>query len=81
MSTTVYGVLDELREMATSERDKGSMLERLLLQYLRSDPLWAEQFDDVWLWNDWPDWIAPGRVEGLISPGGWRHACTKEASR
>ncbi|GMA40856.1 hypothetical protein GCM10025883_29010 [Mobilicoccus caccae] len=55
MSTTVYGVLDELREMATSERDKGSMLERLLLQYLRSDPLWSEQFDDVWLWNDWPD--------------------------
>jgi len=54
MSTTVIEVLDELRGMATSERDKGSMLERLLLQYLRKDPLWAEQFDDVWLWNDWP---------------------------
>jgi len=27
------------------------------------------------------DWIAPGRVEGLISPGVWRHACTEGASR
>ena len=26
-------------------------------------------------------WIAPGRVEGLISPGGWSHACTEEVSR
>ncbi|WP_286961732.1 MULTISPECIES: DEAD/DEAH box helicase [Arsenicicoccus] len=55
MSTTVYEVLDQLRGMATSEHDKGSMLERVLLQYLRTDPLWTEQFDDVWLWNDWPD--------------------------
>ncbi|WP_286959386.1 DEAD/DEAH box helicase [Arsenicicoccus sp. UBA7492] len=54
MSTTVYEVLDQLRGMATSEHDKGSMLERLLLQYLRTDPLWTEQFDDVWLWQDWP---------------------------
>lgn len=26
-------------------------------------------------------WIAPGRVEGLISLGGWGHACTEEVSR
>ncbi|WP_095999815.1 multicopper oxidase domain-containing protein [Mobilicoccus massiliensis] len=26
-------------------------------------------------------WIAPGRVEGLISPGGWSHACTEEVPR
>ena len=28
-----------------------------------------------------PEWIAPGWVEGLISPGGWSHACTEEVSR
>ena len=26
-------------------------------------------------------WIAPGVVEGVISPGGWSHACTEEVSR
>lgn len=54
MSTSIYRVPDQLRDMATSEHDKGSMLERLLLQYLRNDPVWAEQFDDVRLWSDWP---------------------------
>ena len=28
-----------------------------------------------------PQWIAPGVVEGVISPGGWSHACTEEVSR
>jgi len=30
MSTTIYDVLEELRESATSEADKGSKLERLI---------------------------------------------------
>ena len=55
MGTSIYEVLDTLRGQATSEADKGSRLERLMKQFLRTDPVYAEQFSDVWLWQEWPD--------------------------
>jgi len=55
MSTSIYEVLEELDGQATSKADKGSKLERLMAQFLRTDPVYAEQFSDVWLWQDWPD--------------------------
>ena len=74
MSTTIYEVLDELRGAATSEADKGSKLEQLMVSYLRTDPVYAEQFSDVWLWQDWPgrdgkhdtgiDLVAVDRITG-----------------
>ena len=54
MSTSIYEVLDDLDQHATSKADKGSKLERLIAQYLRTDPVYADQFSDVWLWQDWP---------------------------
>jgi len=54
MSTSIYEVLDELDGQATSKADKGSKLERLMAQFLRTDPVYAEQFSEVWLWQDWP---------------------------
>lgn len=54
MSTTIYGVLDELRAQSTSESDKGTKFERLIAEYMRTDPMYAEQFSDVYLWQDWP---------------------------
>jgi predicted helicase len=38
MSTSIYEVLEDLRGRATSEADKGSKLERLIAQFLRTDP-------------------------------------------
>lgn len=54
MTTTVHEVLGELAAQATSTADKGSKLERLIEQFLQTDPVFAEQFSDVWLWQDWP---------------------------
>src|SRR5437016_5596145 len=78
MGITVYDVLDELRASATSEAEKGSRLERLVKAYLRTDPVYAEQFSDVWLWKEWPgrggkhdtgiDLVAQNRVtDGLVA--------------
>ncbi|MEU0573682.1 type ISP restriction/modification enzyme [Dermacoccus sp. NHGro5] len=74
MSVTVHEVLDDLRAKATSERDKGSRFEQLMAAYLQTDPLFADQFSDVWLWQDWPgrdgksdtgiDLVAVDRVTG-----------------
>ncbi|TIC86819.1 damage-inducible protein [Nocardioides sp. GY 10113] len=50
----MYEVLDHLRASALSEADKGTKFERLVQAYLRIDPVFADQFSDVWLWGEWP---------------------------
>ncbi len=55
MATSIYEVLEELNTRASSKADKGSKLERLIAQYLRTEPVYADQFSDVWLWQDWPE--------------------------
>lgn len=47
-------ILEEFRQTATSERDKGDKFERLILQYLQTDPIYQEHFSQVWLWMDFP---------------------------
>lgn len=54
MASTIYDVLDELRSLATSEADKGSRFERLMKSYFRIDPVFTDQFSDVWLWVEYP---------------------------
>ena len=58
MSVTIHEVLDELRASALDERDKGDRFERWVQGYFRTDPQWAQQFSDLWLWSEWP-----GRAE------------------
>lgn len=52
--TTIYELLAELRASALSEVDKGTKFERLMKAFLTTDPVYAEQFKDVWLWGEWP---------------------------
>jgi predicted helicase len=49
-----HQVLEKYRTIAFSEKDKGHRFERLMQAYLRTDPLYAEQFSDVWLWSEFP---------------------------
>lgn len=54
MSTTIRDLLEELRESALDERDKGDRFERLIKAYLQTDPEWTTRFSEVWLWSEWP---------------------------
>ena len=54
VTKTIYELLDELRASAISEVDKGAKFERLMKAFLLTDPVYAEQFKDVWLWGEWP---------------------------
>ncbi len=54
-STTLNEVLGHFRQEARSNRDLGDRFERLILGYLKIDPLYADRFSNVWMWNDWPD--------------------------
>ncbi len=51
---TIHQILEELSEAATGNRDKGDKFERLMVEYFKADPLFADRFSDVWMWIDWP---------------------------
>jgi len=48
-------VLDKLYYSAKDEHDKGDKFERMVRKYLLTEPLYADRFDEVWRWMDWPD--------------------------
>lgn len=52
--TTIHDILSQFREAALSNRDLGDKFERLIATYLATDPIYAEQFEAVWLWPEWP---------------------------
>lgn len=47
-------VFDQLYFSSTSERDKGTKFERFLKRYLEVEPKYADQFSNVWMWQEWP---------------------------
>lgn len=53
-SRTVYEVIDWIRDTCESERDKGDKFERASRYYLMNDPVYAQRFNDVWMWKDSP---------------------------
>ncbi|GAA4375842.1 DEAD/DEAH box helicase [Paeniglutamicibacter cryotolerans] len=56
MGSSSFGqVLDQLYFSATDERDKGTKFERFMKRYLELEPMYADQFSQVWLWDEWPE--------------------------
>ena len=48
-------LLDRMYNSATSTADQGTQFERFTQSFLQTDPLWAEQFSKVWMWDQWPE--------------------------
>ncbi|MCT2262755.1 DEAD/DEAH box helicase family protein [Brachybacterium muris] len=48
-------LLDDMYNSSSSEVDKGTRFERFVQSFLQTDPVWAEQFSTVWMWDDWPE--------------------------
>ncbi|MBT1674265.1 DEAD/DEAH box helicase [Curtobacterium flaccumfaciens] len=55
MAMSIHDLLDVYATMAPDKRSKGRLFERLTRAYLTTDPKWTARFDEVWLWQDWPD--------------------------
>lgn len=53
--TTLQDLLDEFTEATRNNRDKGTQFEKLIANYLMTDPQYADRLSDVWLWSEWPD--------------------------
>ncbi len=52
--TTIHSLLEEFRQDAISNRQLGDKFERLMLNYLKVDPLYQDLYSDVWMWTDFP---------------------------
>ena len=52
--STFAQLLNKFRQKAFSERDKGYRFERLMQAYLKTTTLYANLFEEVWLWTEFP---------------------------
>ena len=59
---TLHTILDQFRADARSNRDLGDRFERMMFRYFELDPLYADRFSNVWMWNDWPSKGSVGDV-------------------
>ena len=48
-------LLDQLYFSSTSNTDQGTKFERFTQSFLQTDPLWSEQFEKIWMWDQWPE--------------------------
>ncbi|WP_439690572.1 DEAD/DEAH box helicase [Curtobacterium sp. SP.BCp] len=55
MAMSIHDLLDVYTTIAPDKRTKGRLFERLTRAYLTTDPKWTARFDEVWLWQDWPE--------------------------
>lgn len=53
--TSIHDVLDQYRKVAFDEYDKGAHFERLMQAFLRTEPQYAELYDEVWRWSEYPE--------------------------
>ncbi len=52
--TTFRQLLEFFEESAKTQAAKGRRFEDFCAAFLRIDRTWAEKFDEVWTWEDWP---------------------------
>lgn len=60
-------ILERFREEARSNRHLGDRFERLIKTYLKTDPYYADLFEEVWLWSEWPDRWGPDTGIDLVA--------------
>ena len=51
---TLDDLLNDFDKFSGSNREKGDLFERLVKRILETDPVYKQQFSNVWLWSDWP---------------------------
>ncbi len=54
MTTTIHTILEEFRQAATSNRDLGDKFERLMVAFMKCDPIYQDLFSHVWMWMEFP---------------------------
>lgn len=74
--TTFRQLLQEFETAATSLSNKGSIFEQFCQSFFKTDRFFAELYDEVWLWQEWPgrdgetdsgvDLVARNKADGSL---------------
>ncbi|MDD2750113.1 MAG: DEAD/DEAH box helicase family protein [Acidithiobacillus sp.] len=65
---TIYDVLEQYRSLSRDQLHKGKLFERMIAQFLMTDPQYANKLQEVWMWADWPGrWQAENAGIDLIA--------------
>ena len=59
--------MDWIIENSAHSAEQGARFERLMLRFFKEEPTWSAQFDEVWLWDDWPDRDGPDHGIDLVA--------------
>jgi predicted helicase len=51
---SIDDILQQYRSLSHDQLQKGKLFEKMIAQFLRTDPQYANQLDTVWMWNEWP---------------------------
>jgi len=62
MTQTIHDILTQFRDEELHNRHLGDRFERLICRYLELDPIFADRFSNVWMWNEWPKKGASGDI-------------------
>lgn len=54
MDSSFERLIESLRKASTSKSSQGTMMERLMKQFLLVSPLYSRVYDKVWLWSEFP---------------------------
>jgi predicted helicase len=60
----VHDIVKHIRNISSSNHQRGTLFENLMVAYLGTNPTFTNRFDKVWRWADWPD--APARNDDGI---------------
>lgn len=72
-----HALLKSFRDAAKTEREKGNYFERIAVEFIKSDPGMAQEYEDAWLYSDWAKAQGiDGRDTGIdavakMHDGGW----------
>lgn len=51
---SIYDILQKIRSLSVTERQKGALFEKIMQRWLKSDPRYCNTLKEVWLWEDFP---------------------------
>ena len=75
-SSSAMKLLDQLYFSPGSTTDRGTKFERFTQSFLQTDPTWSQQFEKVWMWDQWPEKWGPDTGTDPVAErrDGGRHA-------
>ena len=62
-SKTFNELIDEINEHLTNDRDRGTAFEKMVVAYLKNEPIYKKKYSDVWMLSDVPTNLGISRID------------------